>query len=273
NLDLEDTSGAETIASARAATPDEGTPRPSRRDSSRQELARLRAAQIRTHLEEARKALENSDFTAALDASQRALLLDGDDRDALAYEQRARTELDERQAQQLLAEARSELDKGALTAASLLVGRAESLSPTSREAAAVRTALEEARRALAEQQARLRALQTALAEARDALSSGALDQAMARVRDACAIDTGNAEPRAIERDIASAVEARRRGEEQARGGSGIQSAGEAFAAGRHAEAMAQLERFEPPALVAETLAELRIEFEEILRIRREAERQ
>src|SRR5262249_12838806 len=128
-VDVDQYANAETVTGPRPGTTDEGTPRPGRRDSSRQELARLRAAQIRTHRDDARRALDASDFTAALDASQRALLLDGDDRDALAYEQRARTALDEREAQQLLAEARIELDKGALTAASLLVGRAESLSP------------------------------------------------------------------------------------------------------------------------------------------------
>src|SRR5262245_36916823 len=276
-LDLEEDAGAETITAQRGLTPDEGTPRPEstprpgRRDSSRQELARLRAAQIKTHLEEARKALGISDFTAALEASQRALLLDGDDRDALAYEQRARAALDERQAQQLLAEARSELDKGALTAASLLIGRAESLSPASREAAAVRAALEEARRALAEQQARLRALQAALAQAREALVAGALDEATARVRDAFVIDSENAEARAIEREIAAAAEAHRRAEEQARARQSIQSAREQFAAGRHDEAIAQLEQFGLPALVADAVSELRIERDEIVR-RREAER-
>jgi len=269
-LDLEDVAGGETIPGARVGTPDEGTPRPSRRDSSRQELARLRAAQIRTHLDDARKALEISDFTSALEASQRALLLDGDDRDALTYEHRARSALDERQAQQLLAEARSELDKGALTAASLLIGRAESLSPASREAAAVRTALEEARRALAEQQARLRALQTALAQAREALAAGAIDDASARIRDAFAIDSANGEARAIEREIAAAVEARRRAEEQARARTAIDSALKQFAAGRHDEAISLLEGFEPAALVAEAVGDLRLERDEIRR--REAER-
>jgi len=275
-LDLED-AGAETITAHRGPTSDEGTPRPEstprpgRRDSSRQELARLRAAQIRTHLDDARHALERSDYTAALDASQRALLLDGDDRDALAYEQRARTALDDRQAQQLLAEARSELDKGALTAASLLIGRAESLSPASREAAAVRAALEDARRALAEQQARLRALQTAVAQARDALSAGALEEATFRVRDAFAIDSENAEARAIERDIAAAVEARRQAEEQARARQAIEQAREQFAAGRHDAAIAQLEQFDLPTLVADAVNELRIERDEIIR-RRQAER-
>src|SRR5206468_5526225 len=72
-VDIEDGGAEGTVTGARPVPTDEGTPRPGRRDSSRQELARLRAAQIRTHLEDARKALDASDFTAALEASQRAL--------------------------------------------------------------------------------------------------------------------------------------------------------------------------------------------------------
>src|SRR5712692_387944 len=184
-VDNEEEGGAETITGGRAPAPEDvSTPKPGRRDSSRQELDRLRAAQIRTHLDDARKALEHSEFTAALDASQRALLLKDDDREALDYEQRARAAIDERQAQQLLAEARGELDRGALTAASMLVGRAESLTPSSREAAAVRAQLDEARRHLAERQARAKALEAAITAARDALAAGSLDAASARVDEA-----------------------------------------------------------------------------------------
>src|SRR5262249_44160233 len=98
-VDEEHDSGAETITRARAPGADDApaTPRPWRRDSSKQELDRLRAAQIRTYLDDAKKALDNSDFTAALDASQRALLLKDDDREAVEYEQRARAAIDERQ--------------------------------------------------------------------------------------------------------------------------------------------------------------------------------
>jgi eukaryotic-like serine/threonine-protein kinase len=265
-----------TIAVTRPSTPDEGTPaptpRPARRDSSRQELDRLRAAQIRTHLDEARTALDSGNFTAALEAAQRALLLNGEERDALDYEHRARTGLDDREAQQLLLEARSEIDRGALTAASLLVGRAESLSPASREAAAVRAALDEARRQQADQQARARAFEAALTQARDALAAGSLDEAGTRVREALALDAGNDVARGIERDVNAAIDARRRADEQLRVRNAVQAAREQFAAGRLDDAIAQLERFQPRALVADALAELRVERDEILRLRRESER-
>src|SRR6185369_10517994 len=48
-----------------------GTPKPGKRDTK--ELDRLRASQIRSHLDDARKALTGGDYTIALEASQRAL--------------------------------------------------------------------------------------------------------------------------------------------------------------------------------------------------------
>jgi len=273
-VDDEQESGAETITGGRAPTAEEAavTPRPVRKDSSKQELDRLRAAQIRTYLDDAKKALDNEDFTAALDASQRALLLKDDDREAVEYEQRARAAIDERQASQLLTEAKGEIDRGALTAASMLVGRAESLSPASREAAAVRAQLEDARRQMAEAQARAKALEAAIALARETLRSGALEAATERVNEALALEPGNADALQIQREITAAVEARRRAAEEARAREAMQAAREKFATGDHAAAIQMLERFSPIGLVAEALGELRIESQEIERRRREAER-
>ena len=103
-----------------------------------------------SHLEEARQALDSGDFTAALEASQRALLLNGDDREALECEQRARTGLEEHQINEWLTSARTQINLGALTSASLLVDRALSLNSSSPEAAAVRALVDEARQRLAE---------------------------------------------------------------------------------------------------------------------------
>jgi hypothetical protein len=244
---------------------------PVKRDTK--ELDRLRAAQIRLHLDDARKALTGGDFTVALEASQRALLLNGDDREALEFEQRARDGLEERQINQWLTDARSALDRGALTSASLLVERALSLNSSSPEAAAVRALVDTARRQLAEAQERARALDAALARAREDLSAGAFDAAFARVEDALAIDAQNAEAKVIQSGILAAVEARRRAEEAARARTAVSTAREQFATGDHAGAITALERFEPAALVADALDELRVEFREMERRRIEAERQ
>ena len=114
----------------------------------------MRTAQIHTHLAAAREALAGGDFAVALEASQRALLLNGDDREALECEHRARTGLEERQITEWLAGARQELDRGALTSASLLVDRALSLNSSSPEAVAVRAKIDEARRLSEEEHAR-----------------------------------------------------------------------------------------------------------------------
>jgi len=272
----EEESGSQPTMLNKPAPTDLGTaggmPRaPVRRDTK--DLDRLRASQIRSHLDDARKALTGGDFTVALEASQRALLLNGDDREALEFEQRARNGLEERQIHEWLTDARGELDRGALTSASLLVDRALSLNSSSPEAVAVRALVDEARRQLAEAQARARALEAALTGAREDLSAGALDAASARVDEALAIDAQNAEAKAIQGEIAAAVEARRRTEEEASARTAVSAARERFATGDHAGAITALERFAPAALVSDALDELRVEFREMERLRIEVERQ
>jgi serine/threonine protein kinase len=287
--DQEDSSQPTLVT--KPAPADQGTPggaprAPFKRDT--RDLDRLRASQIRSHLDDARKALTGGDFTVALEASQRALLLNGDDREALELEQRARNGLEERQINEWLTDARGELDRGALTSASLLVDRALSLNSSSPEAVAVRAMVDEARRQLAEAQERARALEAALARAREDQSAGAFDAALARVDEALAIDARNAEAQAIRSQIVAAVEARRRAEEEvrrraeeqarraedeARARTAVHTARERFVSGDHAGAMTALERFEPGALVADALDELRVELREMERLRIEAERQ
>jgi serine/threonine-protein kinase len=239
----------------------------------RRDLDQLRTAQIRSHLDEARKALGEGDFTAALEASHRALLLDGEDRDALACEQQARTGLEERQINEWLTSARLQIDLGALTAASLLVDRALSLNSSSAEAVELRALVDEARKRIAEARERARALEAAVAGARADLSSGDFDAAFAHINKALEIDPENAEVEAIRRELLSAVEARRVAEEETRARTAVNTAYEQFAQGDHAGAIAALEHYQPVELVAKALEELRAEFQEMERRRIEAERQ
>ena len=238
----------------------------------RQDLDRLRTSQIRSHLEEARRAFASADFTAALEASQRALLLNGDHREALECEQRARAGLEERQITEWLMSARTQINQGALTSASLLVDRALSLNSSSPEAVTVRALVDEARQRLAEARERARAIEAALAGARASLSAGDFDAARARLDETAALDPANVEAAAIRRELLSAIEARRVAEEAERARAAMKAASEQFAAGDHALAIATLERFAPAALVAEALDQLRSEFQEIERLRSEEER-
>ncbi len=242
--------------------------RPVRRD-----LDRLRASQIQSYLAAARQALTGGDFAAALESSQRALLLNGDDPQALAFEHQARTALEERQINEWLTGAREELHRGALTSASLLVDRALSLNSSSPEAVAVRAEIDEARRRLAEAQERARALETALARARADLSAGAFTSVYASLNEARTIDPDNAEAEAIRVAIVAAAEARQRAQDDARARAAVTLARERFASGDHAGAIATLEGFEPSALVAGVLDELRLELWDIERLRLDAERQ
>jgi serine/threonine protein kinase len=251
--------------------PNQPAPRPAKRNTT--ELDRLRAEQIRGHLEDGRAALQREDFTAAFEASQRALLLDDNNADALDLEHRARTALDERQIAEWLATARGELTRGALTSASMLVENALGLNASSAEAAAVRAKVEEARRELAEAQARARAVTEALARARTALATGALEEASARVNEALALDAQNQEALAARREVEAAIKARQRAADEARAGKAVKEARDQFASGARTAAIAALEHFEPAALVADVLNELRVEFKEMERLRIEAERQ
>ena len=262
--------GSQTMVAAFVAAEAETrvvAPKPDTRD-----LDRLRGEQIRTHLENARNALAAGNFTLALEASQSVLLLDAGHRDAHDLENQARAGLKAEQLAQFVTNARRELERGALTSASLLVDEALSLNSASPEAVEIRTLLNDARRQLAEAEDRRHKLEAALAAAQNAFTNGDLIAATAHVDDALEIDPASAAASALQAEIAAIVEQQRRAEEQARAARAqIADARRRFAAGDHAGAIAALELFKPPAAVAEALSELRVEFREIERLRIEAE--
>lgn len=130
----------------------------------RGELPRVRAEQIRRHIDSARHALDDANYSKALEACQGALVLDPECAEALDLENRARTALQPRQLiSRWLADATTALKQGDATAASVLVDRALSLSSDSPEALAVRRAVDEARRKWSETQA-ARQVSTRLAD-------------------------------------------------------------------------------------------------------------
>ncbi len=145
------------------------TPTPgSDRKSGRQgELARMRAEQVQIGLKDAEAAFARNDWNATLKACQQVLLLSADNRRALDLEERAQAALEQEHLRDWLKNAQGELDRGALTAASLLVDRALSLSSSSPEAIKVREQIDAARHELAEAQERARKLEAALARARE----------------------------------------------------------------------------------------------------------
>ena len=249
------------------------TPAPRKRsDTSRQELLRLRAEQIELHFKEASAAFGKGDLNGCLRACQQALVLDPENRPVLELEEKAQTALEEQHLKGWLKEAKGELDRGALTAASLLVDRALSLSESSPEAIKVRAAVDEARRELAAAQERARQLDAAVESARQNLASGALDAASAAVSEALALEPSSAAALALKDQVEAAFVAKRKAEEDARAKSVIDAARRTFAAGKTDAALQMLSSFTPAhPLVAATLGELQIEAKEMER-RREIER-
>jgi serine/threonine protein kinase len=109
------------------------------------DLLRIRTDQIAQHLGTARQACDTSNYSVALQACQRVLLLDPQHAEARELSERARSGLERRKlVRQCLQEASTELDRGAITAASALVNRALAIDPRSEDAATLRRTVDQA---------------------------------------------------------------------------------------------------------------------------------
>jgi tetratricopeptide (TPR) repeat protein len=109
------------------------------------ELLRIRTEQIAQHLGTARQACDTANYSVALQACQRVLLLEPQHAEARELTERARSGLERRKlVRQCLQEASTELDRGAITAASALVNRALAIDPRSEDAATLRRTVDEA---------------------------------------------------------------------------------------------------------------------------------
>src|SRR5262249_29141164 len=150
-----------------APGPGSNPPRPSTSAASAKWI-QLRNEQIQAHVNEARQAFEKKDYQATLSACEKALVLDPENADALAIEEKTRAALDS----ETLKSAREDLDRGALTSAAMLVDRVLAANPASAEAAQIQQQIEAARARLAalqaealEQERRREAERAAAAEA------------------------------------------------------------------------------------------------------------
>lgn len=235
-------------------------------------IHKIRAEQIESHLAEARRSVESGSYQTALEACHRALVIDPNCEPAIAIEEQARGALEAQQLETWLAEARSELDRGSLTAASVLVERALSLNSSLPGAIALRQAIDEARRKIAEEQKRTQRLEQAVAHARALLEAGDLAAAGASADDALGLEAAHAGALAVKRDVDRAIEVRREAAAAAAARRVVGEAQQLFAKGDHAAAIALLERAASHALVTAALTELRIELEAIERIRKETAR-
>lgn len=174
------------------------TPPPDPRKTDREALARRRAAQIEAALELARLALQKEDLDQALDACQQALTLDDSHQPALELEQVIKGAMARRRAGELVADAREELAKGALTAAQDLLQQARALHADTPDAKRVERDLKLARIEQERQRQRTDAVQKALAAARSALERAEVEAALTFARQALDLSPDSEDACALE---------------------------------------------------------------------------
>ena len=231
-----------------------------RRDISalRQRIVLDDMKNIGARMDEARRAMEQREFQAAFDACGEALQLDSENTGALELQQQARIALNEQQAVDWLTQARDELQRGELTAASVLVDRAVSLTGSFPEARAVRQAVDEARLQIAQAQARAQAVEAALTRAQRALDASALDAARDAVDEALGLDPAHRDAAALKERVVAALQARHQADEDFRAQGAVEAARAQCQTGNYTGALAILNAFQPAhPVVAAALEDIR----------------
>ena len=246
-----------------------------RRDISalRQRIVLDDMKNIGARIDEARRAMEQREFQAAFDACGEALHLDSENTGALELQQQARIALNEQQAVDWLTQARDELQRGELTAASVLVDRAVSLTGSFPEARAVRQAVDEARLQIAQAQARAQAVEAALTRAQRALDASALDEARDAVDEALGLDPAHRDAAALKEHVVAALQARHQADEDFRAQGAVEAARAQCQTGNYTGALAILNAFQPAhPVVAAALEDIRGQAQEAERSREEERR-
>jgi tetratricopeptide (TPR) repeat protein len=174
------------------------TPPPDPRRTDREALARRRATQIEAALELSRAFLDRRELPAALDACEQALTLDDTHAVALELEMVIRGAMATEQATALLSEARTELERGALTAAQDYLQQARALNPDMADARRIERDLRLARVEQQRLRQRGEAVGRTIASAREALERGEIEAALACAREALALDPESDDAQAIE---------------------------------------------------------------------------
>ena len=165
--------------------------------AEREAVAKARAAKVDASLERAEACLRSGDVPRAQAACREALTLDPQHAAALALDQRITAKLAQQRAASLLADARSELERGALTRCKSLLEEARQVDPSAHDAKLER----ELRLARVDQERLRHRSETAnktIAVARAALERGDVEAALACAREALTLDPNSEEARDIE---------------------------------------------------------------------------
>ena len=243
-----------------------------RRGTDREGLARRRASQIATHLEQAHQALAAEDFDGAVAAAEQALMLDAEEADAIELLDRARAGLEERQVQELLSRGEELLRDGALTKAMGLAEQALTLTPGSAVVLRFREQIDKAKESRARERERAEAIAHAMERARTLLNGSDFEQAEAAAEEALKLNPDLAEARSLQDQAREARAKRDREALDRRASAAVQEADRLFQNGRPGDAIAALEGFAPAhEKVTAALTSLRQVLERIDRERREAQ--
>ncbi len=245
-----------------------------RRAIDLEELSRRRAARIAEYLQGAHEAFAAGDLDEGIAMCEKVLMLDAEEPTANALLERARTALDERQAEEWLAEAEREIRRGALTAALAKIEQAEAIVPGSTKAAQLRTLAEEAVRERDRARQRADAIRQALARGHAHFDQGRFQEAASAADETLALGAGLAEAVALKAQSLEALDAEAREARARRAREAVREARRLFSADQHAAAVNLLATFEPKEpLISQTLEQLQAEMNRLAEQRRvEAER-
>jgi tetratricopeptide (TPR) repeat protein len=160
-------------------------------------LARARHAKIQGALQRTEACLQNGEFDRALAAIREVLDIEPAHAGALALQQKITTAVAKQQAAALLADARVELQRGALTRCKTLLEEARQLDPATHDAGLERS-LRLARVEEERKRHRTETVNRTVAVARAALDRQDLEAALALAREALSLDPNITEARDIE---------------------------------------------------------------------------
>ncbi len=174
--------------------------------AEREARARALAAQVEGVLERGRLSLAQGATDQALDACRDAMALDGTHAGALEFEQQVNAALAKQRAGALLADARTEFQRGALTNCQSLLEQARQLDPEALDARSLERDLRLARVEQERLRHRAEAAGKMLADARTALQRGDVEAALAWAREALALDPTSTEGRQLESTAVARLE-------------------------------------------------------------------
>lgn len=235
----------------------------------REELSRRRAAQIRRRVDAARQAFETGEYETAVAHSEEALLLDPEQPEAMAIIDRAKAALDQRQAEECLAEAETRFRLGALSAALALVDQALALHPDYDKAISTRRKIDDALKERDRQRQRAEAISDGLERAHVNFDRGLFPEAITACDEVLAIAPESGEAQSVKARASEALLAREKEMLERRAREAIQKANRIFGTGDHEQAVLLLSQFEPKhEAVSNALRVLRVDMERLANERR-----